>query len=116
MLRLRALSLDQPERTMRVLTGALLACGGWVLTRTQEGDCRPGLRVCPCSLRGIYAVLIGCGLKLSQDSHLRMAELCHCTKNLIETKAFDIARVDLLVYSSNPSKRSHDESQSALLG
>ena len=60
-------------------------------------------------------MLIGCGLKLSQDSHLRMAELCHCTKNLIETKAFDIARVDLLVYSSNPSRRSHDESQSALL-
>lgn len=61
-------------------------------------------------------MLIGCGLELSQDSHLRMAGLCHCTNNLIETKAFDIARVDLVVYSSNPSKRSHDESQSALRG
>jgi hypothetical protein len=44
-----------------------------------------------------------------------MVELCHGTKNLIETKAFDIARVDLVVYS-NPSKRSHGESRSALLG
>jgi hypothetical protein len=28
MLRLAALSLDEPERTVRVLTGALLVCGG----------------------------------------------------------------------------------------
>ena len=117
MLRLRALSLDEPERTMRVLTGALLACGGWVLTRTQEeGIAALDFEFARAACVEIYAVLIGCGLELSQDSHLRMAELCHCTKNLIETKAFDIARVDLVVYSSNPSKRSHDESQSALLG
>jgi hypothetical protein len=36
MLRLTALSTEDPARTVRVLTGALLACGGWVLTRTQE--------------------------------------------------------------------------------
>ena len=63
----------------------------------------------------IYAVLIGCGLELSRDSHLRMAELCHCTKNLIESKAFDIARVDLVVYS-NGAKHSRDESQAIAAG
>lgn len=56
----------------------------------------------------IYAVLIAAGLELSRDSHLQMADLCHCTRNLIETRAFDIARVDLVVYSNN-SRHTRDE-------
>ena len=116
MLRLTALSPEELERTVRVLTGALLACGGWVLTRTQEkGIAALDFEFARAACVEIYAVLIGCGLELSRDSHLRMAELCHCTKNLIESKAFDIARVDLIVYS-NGSKRSQDESQRALPG
>jgi len=116
MLRLTALSPEEPERTVRVLTGALLACGGWVLTRTQEkGIAALDFEFARAACVEIYAVLIGCGLELSRDSHLRMAELCHCTKNLIESKAFDIARVDLIVYS-NGSKRSQDGSQRALPG
>jgi hypothetical protein len=95
MRRLTALSLEEPERAVRLLTGALLACGGWVLTRTQEkGVAALDIEFARAACVEIYAVLIGCGLELSRDSHLRMAELCHCTKNLIESKAFDIARVD----------------------
>ncbi len=111
MLRLTALSPEEMERTVRVLTGALLACGGWMLARTQEkGIAALDFEFARAACVEIYAVLIGCGLELSRDSHLRMAELCHCSKNLIESKAFDIARVDLIVYS-NGSKRSQDESQ-----
>lgn len=116
MLRLTALSREEPERTVRLLSGALLACGGWVLTRTREnGIAALDFEFARAACVEIYAVLIGCGLELSRDSHLRMAELCHCTKNLIESKAFDIARVDLVVYSSG-SKRSRDESQASLPG
>jgi hypothetical protein len=115
-LRLTALSPDEPEKTVRVLTGALLACGGWVLTRTQEkGIAALDFEFARAACVEIYAVLIGCGLELSRDSHLRMSELCHCTKNLIASKAFDIARVDLVVHS-NDKKQSRDESPTMLPG
>jgi hypothetical protein len=108
MLQLTAQSADEPERLVRFLTGALVACGGWVLTRTTQG--REMAELDFEFARGacveIYAVLIAAGLELSRDSHLQMAELCQCT-NLIESKAFDIARVDLVVYSQG-SPRSHD--------
>ena len=116
MLRLTALSPEDPARTVRVLTGALLACGGWVLTRTDEkGFAALDFEFARAACVEVYAVLIGCGLELSRDSHLRMAELCHCTRNLIETRAFDIARVDLVVYG-NSERPSHDESPSLLPG
>src|SRR5271165_6515869 len=116
MLRLTALSREEPERMVRLLTGALLACGGWVLTRTQEkGIAALDFEFARAACVEIYAVLIGCGLELSRDSHLRMAELCHCTKNLIESRAFDIARVDLIVYG-NGAKNAQGESETMLPG
>jgi hypothetical protein len=111
MLRLTALSTEDPARTVRVLTGALLACGGWVLTRTQEkGVAALDFEFARAACVEVYAVLIGCGLELSRDSHLKMAELCHCTKNLIETRAFDIARIDLVVYNNRSQNTGDDPS------
>lgn len=99
-LRLTALSADDPERLVRYLTGALLACGGWVLTRTTQGREAAELdfEFARAACVDIYSVLVAAGLELSRDSHLQMADLCHCTKNLIESRAFDIARADLVVY------------------
>lgn len=99
-LRLTALSADDPERLVRYLTGALLACGGWVLTRTTQGKEAAELdfEFARAACVDIYSVLIAAGLELSRDSHVQMAELCHCTKNLIESRAFEIARADLVVY------------------
>jgi hypothetical protein len=85
-LKLTALSADEPERLVHYLTGALLACGGWVLTRTTQGNQAAEL-----------------DFEFARDSHLQMADLCHCTKNLIESRAFDIARADLVVYHSTSS-------------
>lgn len=100
---LTAISADQPERLVRFLTGALLSCGGWVLTRATRGEHAAELdfefaRACCVE---IYAVLVAAGLELSRDSHLQMSELCHCTRNLMETRAFDIARVALTVYHTS---------------
>ncbi|MFZ0662752.1 MAG: hypothetical protein WAM66_08675 [Acidobacteriaceae bacterium] len=99
-LKLTALSLDDPERLVRYLTGALLASGGWVLTRTTQGNQAAELdfEFARASCVEIYSVLVATGLELSRGSHLQLAELCHCTKNLIESRAFEIARVDLVVY------------------
>lgn len=116
-LRLTALSADEPERLVRFLTGALLSCGGWVLTRTTQGDQAAELdfEFARASCVEIYAVLIAAGLELSRESHVQMADLCHCTKNLIESRAFDIARADLVVYRSG-SVSHHDEYAPAVMG
>ncbi|HEV2464246.1 MAG TPA: hypothetical protein VGT04_10595 [Acidobacteriaceae bacterium] len=102
-LNLTALSADQPERLVRFVTGALLSCGGWVLTRSTQGDHAAELdfefaRACCME---IYAVLVAAGLELSRDSHLQMAELYHCTNSLLETRAYDLARVSLTVYHTS---------------
>lgn len=99
-----------------MLTGALLACGGWVLTRTHEkGAFAFDFEFARAACVEVYAVLIGCGLELSRDSHLRMAERCHCTKNLIETRVFEIARIDLVAYNSR-SQSAGDHSSMLLCG
>lgn len=116
-LRLTAISADEPERLVRFLTGALLACGGWVRTRTAQGDQAAELdfEFARAACVEIYAVLLAAGLELSRDSHLQLADLCHCTKNLIHTRAFDIARADLVVYHSS-SKLRPDDYELALAG
>jgi hypothetical protein len=113
LLRLTALSTDDPQRIVRFLSGLLLGCGGWILTRTTEGDDLAVLdfEFARAACVEIYAALIAAGLELSRDSHLRMAELCHCTRNLIQSKAFDIARIDLVIHS-NRAGRGHEEDDS----
>jgi hypothetical protein len=111
LLRLTALCAGDPARTVRTLTGALLACGGWVLTRTHEkGAFALDFEFARAACVEVYAVLIGCGLELSRQSHLRMAELCHCTKNLIETRAFEIVRINLVVYCGHLQSAGDDHS------
>jgi len=109
-LRLTALSADDPERLVRFLTGALLACGGWVLTRTTQGQEAAELdfEFARAACVDVYSVLIAAGLELSRDSHLQMVDLCHCTKNLIESRAFDIARADLVVYRTGSESQRDD--------
>lgn len=100
-LRLSALSADEPERLVRFLTGALLSCGGWVLTRsTQLSAAELTFEFARASCIEIYAVLIAAGLELSRDSHLQLAELCHCTRNLIHTRAAHIVHIELAIYHS----------------
>jgi hypothetical protein len=101
-LKLTALSTDEPQRLVRFLSGVLLACGGWILTRSTQGNelAELDFEFARAACMEIYAALIASGLELSRDSHQQMAELCQCTRNLIDSKAFDVARIDLVIYSS----------------
>jgi len=109
-LRLTALSSDEPERLVRYLTGALLSCGGWVLMRTTQGKEAAELdfEFARAACVDIYSVLVAAGLELSKDSHIQMADLCHCTRNLMESRAFDIARADLVVYRTESTVQQDD--------
>jgi hypothetical protein len=109
---LTALSAEEPLRLVRFLTGALHACGGWVVTRGTSGNESGEIEFefVRAACVDIYAVLVGTGLELSREAHLQMTELCLCTKNLLESRAFEIVRVELLVYRSGscPFKDQYD--------
>lgn len=80
-LRLIGRSDGAPERMVYYLTGAILACGGQMLSRRFHSD---GSAAIECEfLRAhcvdIYGVLLAAGLQLSRSSHLKLAELCRCT-------------------------------------
>jgi hypothetical protein len=105
-LRLTASCADDPHRALRFLTGAVLTCGGWVLSRSMPGSdfAEMSFEFTRSSSIEVYSVLIAAGLELSRDAHIRMTELCQCTKDLIATKGFDVARVRLLIADPTGNK------------
>jgi hypothetical protein len=101
-LRLTATSPEDPQRVMRFLTGAVLSCGGWVLSRSMAGSdtVEISFEFARAVSLEIYSVLIAAGLELSRDAHMSLTELYQCTRNLMPAKAFDVARVRLLVLTA----------------
>jgi hypothetical protein len=112
-LRLTATCADDPQRAMRYLSGAVLTCGGWVLSRSVPGSdtAEINFEFARAASVEVYSLLIATGLELSRDAHIRITELCQCTKDLMATKAFEVARVRLLVFpaSQNPNRKNEDE-------
>ncbi len=98
-MQIRAISRVEPSRLVKSVTGAILACGGWVLGRSASDS---GLidilfeferRSC----LEIYSVLIAAGLELSHGAHLRFTELCQCTRLGQDDCGEEIVSVDLEV-------------------
>lgn len=98
-MQMKAISREEPGRLVKSLTGAILACGGWVLSRSAtdtglidilfEFERR-------CCLE-IYSILIAAGLELSQGAHVRFTELCQCTLLARKDCSNEIVSVDLEV-------------------
>lgn len=99
MMQMRALSVDEPGHLVQTLTGAILGCGGWVLSRSANDSGAVNLlfeferRAC----MDIYSVLIGTGLELSPTGHIRLTELCQCTRLRPRECGEEIASVDLQI-------------------
>ena len=81
-LQMRAISGDEPGRLVQTLTGAILGCGGWVLSRgaTDTGLVNMLVEFERHSCIDIYTVLIASGIELSKKGHVRFTELCQCTR------------------------------------
>jgi hypothetical protein len=107
---MRAVSLQEPGRLVRILTGGILGCGGWVLSRGASDTGRVNLlfeferQACI----DIYTVLIASGIELSQNGHIRFTELCQCMRMGPEERSCEIASVDLevLTYTLDAPKSS----------
>jgi hypothetical protein len=98
-LQMKAISSEDPSRLVRSLTGAILGCGGWVLSRGTDDTGVVNMlfeferRTCV----DIYSLLIAAGLELSPIAHIRFTELCQCTRNRPRKYGDEIASVDLEV-------------------
>jgi hypothetical protein len=98
-MQMNAISVEEPSRLVQSLTGAILGCGGWVLSRgaSDTGTVSMLFEFERQNCVDIYSVLIAAGLELSQSGHVRFTELCQCTLNHQARCATEIASVDLEV-------------------
>jgi hypothetical protein len=96
-MQMKAVSMEEPSRLVRMLTGAILGCGGWVLSRgaNDTGTVNMLFEFERQACVEIYTMLIAAGLELSQNGHIRFTELCQCTRNHQRDCGTEIASVDL---------------------
>jgi hypothetical protein len=98
-LNLIALAAEDAPRTVRFLTGAIMACGGDVLSRRFDtgGVAAIEFEFVRAICVEMYSVLIAAGLELSAESHLVLASLCQCTRETIESTGGDPVRAQVLI-------------------
>lgn len=109
--------MDDPLRLIQTLTGAILASGGWVLSRgaNDAGVINMLFEFERQNCVDIYTVLVAVGLELSQLAHLRFTELCQCTRSHYGDCGGEIVSVDLEVhsFSAELNIRGHNASEAA---
>jgi len=96
-MQMKAVSIEEPGRLVQSLTGAILGCGGWVLSRgaNDMGTINMLFEFERQACVEIYSVLVATGLELSQSGHIRFTELCQCTRNSRQDCGAEIASIDL---------------------
>ncbi len=96
-MQMRAVSIEDPARLVQTLTGAILGCGGWVLSRgaNDSGAVSMLFEFERQACMEIYSILIGAGLELSQNGHISFTEFCRCTRIHQHECGTEIASVDL---------------------
>jgi len=96
-LQMKAISIEEPSRLVQTLTGGILGCGGWVLSRgaNESGTVSMLFEFERHACVDIYSLLIAAGLELSQSGHIRFTELCQCTRNHPCDCGREIASIDL---------------------
>lgn len=103
-MQMKAVSTEEPARLVQSLTGAILACGGWVLSRgaNDSGTVNMLFEFERQACVDIYSILIAAGLELSQSGHMRFTELCQCTRNRHRDCGAEIASIDLEIQTFPP--------------
>jgi hypothetical protein len=96
-MQMKAISIEEPSRLVQTLTGAILGCGGWVLSRgaSDTGTVSMLFEFERQACVDIYSVMVAAGLELSQSGHIRFTELCQCTRNHPQDCGTEIASIDL---------------------
>jgi hypothetical protein len=100
-MQMQAISTEEPARLVQTLTGAILGCGGWVLSRGADdiGIVSMLFEFERQACVDIYSLLIAAGLELNQNGHIRFTELCQCTRNNRQDCGSEIASIDLEIHT-----------------
>jgi hypothetical protein len=114
-LQMKAVSVEEPSRLVQALTGAILGCGGWVLSRgaSDTGTVSMLFEFERQACVDIYSVMIAAGLELSQNGHICFTELCQCTRSHPQDCGTEIASVDLEV-QTYPAERARGAGVNAI--
>jgi hypothetical protein len=112
-LQMRATATDETARLIQTLTGAIIANGGWVLSRgaNDAGTINILFEFERQNCIDIYTMLVTVGLELSQLAHLRFTELCQCTRSHYADCSREIVSVDLEIYSHPLDPRSQSTAE-----
>ena len=104
-LEMKAVSVEEPSRLVKTLTGGIMGCGGWVLSRgaSDAGTVTMLFEFERQACLDIYSVLIAAGLDIGQAGHIRFTELCQCTRGREQECGREIASVDLEVQTFPPA-------------
>lgn len=96
-MQMTAVSTEDPSRLVKSLTGAILGCGGWVLSRgaSDTGAVSMLFEFERQACIDIYSILIAAGVELSPNGHVRFTELCQCTRSHQRDCGDEIASIDL---------------------
>lgn len=103
-MRMKAVSTEEPSQLVRLLTDAILCCGGWVLSRSANdtGMINVLFEFERQTCVEIYSALIAAGVELSPIGHLRLTQLCQCTRSRQLNCGAEIASLDLDVQTYPP--------------
>jgi hypothetical protein len=115
-MQMKAISVEEPSRLVQTLTGAILGCGGWVLSRgaNDTGTVNMLFEFERQACVEIYSVMIAAGLELSQSGHIRFTELCQCTRSHQQECGTEIASIDLEIHTF-PVELMHSSSAARLV-
>jgi hypothetical protein len=100
---MKATSIEKPARLVPTLVGAILGCGGWVLSRgaNDAGTVNILFEFERQACVEIYTVLAATGVELSQSGHLWFTELCQCTRDNRQHCGTEIVSVELEIQTSS---------------
>jgi hypothetical protein len=96
-IQMQAVAADEPRRLVQILTGAILGCGGWVLSRSTNdaGMVEMVFEFERHACVDIYTILIAAGIDLSRSAHMRFTELCQCSRLRTPECDAEIASIEL---------------------
>ncbi len=101
-----ATTATNPSSVLGGLSGAITACGGWVLTRgvVSQHCADIDFEFPRTHAVEVYALLVGSGVELSLEAHQGLTELCQCTRHINEAERQSSARIHLSVYEAAGSE------------
>ena len=98
-IKMKSISVEEPGRLLKNLVGAIVANGGWILSRgaSDTGEMRLLIEFERRACVEIYSSLIASGVELGQSGHVQFTELCQRSLSHPPASGPEIAGIDLQI-------------------